>query len=418
MASSVASSRLKPQSSERAQSQPANVARPGYNVALGYLRGFLVVLVLAHHSVLAYLDLPLHQATSLLTKPQYWRAFMVIDRQRWSGFGLFTGFNDDFFMSLMFFVSGLFVWSSLQRKGNAVFVGERIRRLGIPFVFAAVVVAPIAYYPSYLLTTGPHSAGDYIHDWLSFGDWPTGPAWFIWLLLAFDLAGAALFAIAPNFGDKLGGFASNAREHPVRFFLLLVAASAATYIPMVAIFGPMDWTSIGPFQFQTARLFHYAVYFLAGIGVGAYGIERGLLAPDGKLARHWGRWSAWGVFAFVASVVFLLILISGKSPMSPNTANLVGGAFVALACASISFAFLALFVRFATRRRWIWDSLSDNEYGMYIVHYMFVSWLQLAILDSPLPAIGKAFLVFAGVLLLSWGASAAARRIPAVSRIV
>jgi surface polysaccharide O-acyltransferase-like enzyme len=96
----------------------------------------------------------------------------------------------------------------------------------------------------------------------------------------------------------------------------------------------------------------------------------------------------------------------------------IGGAFYALACASISFAFLALFVRFATRRRWIYDSLSDNEYGMYLIHYMFVSWLQLAILGSSIPAIEKGILVFAGVLFLSWGASAALRSIPGVARIV
>jgi surface polysaccharide O-acyltransferase-like enzyme len=253
---------------------------------------------------------------------------------------------------------------------------------------------------------------------MSFGDWPTGPAWFIWLLLAFDLAGAALFAIAPNFGEMLGRLASKAREHPVRFFLLLVAASAAVFIPMSVIFGPMDWTSVGPFQFQTSRLFHYAVYFFAGIGVGAYGIERGLLAPDGKLARHWGRWTVWMVFAFLSSVVFFLIAISKNSQMSANTANLIGGAFFVLACGSISFAFLALFVRFATRRRWIYDSLSDNEYGMYLIHYMFVSWLQLAMLGFSLPAIEKGILVFAGVLLMSWGTSAALRSIPGVSRIV
>ena len=396
----------------------AGVARPGYNVALGYLRGFLVVLVLAHHSVLAYIDSPPPQATSLLVQPPYWRAFMVVDPHHWLGFSIFTGFNDDFFMSLMFFLSGLFVWSSLQRKGNAGFVRERLRRLGIPFLVAAALIAPVAYYPSYLLTTGAHSLSGYFHDWLSFGDWPTGPAWFIWLLLAFDLVAAALFAIAPHFGAMLGRLGSKAREHPVRFFLLLLAASAAVFIPMVGVFGPAAWTSIGPFQFQTARLFHYAVYFLAGIGVGAYGIERGLLAQDGKLARHWGRWTAWMVVAFLLSVVFVVIVISKKSTISLNTANVVGGAFYALACASISFAFLALFVRFATQRRWIYDSLSDNEYGMYLIHYIFVSWLQLAILGWSLPAIEKGTLVFAGVLLLSWGTSAALRSIPGVSRIV
>ncbi len=170
----------------------------------------------------------------------------------------------------------------------------------------------------------------------------------------------------PNFGDAIGRLASNAREHPVRFFLLLVMASAAVFIPMLAIFGAMAWTSIGPFQFQTARLFHYAVYFLAGIGVGAYGIDRGLLAPDGILARHWLRWTIGMLVAFAVSVVFMLIVISKGAAMSPIFLNTVGGAMFAVTCGAISFAFLALFVRFATRRRWIWDSLSDNEYGMYL----------------------------------------------------
>ena len=274
----------------------AGVARPGYNVALGYLRGFLVVLVLAHHSVLAYIDSPPPQATSLLAQPPYWRAFMVVNPHHWSGFSIFTGFNDDFFMSLMFFLSGLFVWSSLQRKGNAGFVRERLRRLGIPFLVAAALIAPVAYYPSYLLTTGAHSFSGYFHDWLSFGDWPTGPAWFIWLLLAFDLAAGALFAIVPNLA-MLGRLGSNAREHPVRFFLLLLAASARYSFRWPGSSARWRGPASDP-SVPVARLFHYAVYFLAGIGVGAYGIERGLLAQDGKLARHWGRWTLWMVVGF------------------------------------------------------------------------------------------------------------------------
>ncbi len=413
---STGASLNRPQAARHDEVRAEGVARPSHNLALGYLRGFLVVLVLAHHSVLAYIDGP-PQARSLLAQPPYWRAFMVVDPHHWAGFDLFIGFNDDFFMSLMFFLSGLFVWSSLKRKGNGSFVRDRVRRLGIPFLFAAAIVAPIAYYPSYLLTAGSHSVAGYVHDWLSFGDWPTGPAWFIWLLLAFDLCAAALYALMPNFGDAIGRLASNARLHPVRFFLLLFAASAAVFIPMLAIFG-LGWTSIGPFQFQTARLFHYAVYFLAGIGVGAYGIGRGLLASDGILARHWLRWTIGMLVVFAVSVVFALTVISKGAAMSPILVKVVGGAVFALTCGAISFAMLALFVRFATRRRWIWDSLSDNEYGMYLIHYMFVSWLQLAILSSPLPAIAKGLLVFAGVLLLSWGASATIRRIPAVSRIV
>ncbi len=71
-------------------------------------------------------------------------------------------------MSLMFFVSGLFSWSSLRRKGASRFVRDRLLRLGIPFVFAAAIVAPLAYYPSYLLL-GERGVAGFIHDWLIDG---------------------------------------------------------------------------------------------------------------------------------------------------------------------------------------------------------------------------------------------------------
>lgn len=400
-------------------SQPVTYAASrGYNVAVGYLRGFLVILVLAHHSVIAYFQGVPTSRTPLLKTPMLWRAFPVVDPHAHSALlTLFLGFNDTFFMALMFFVSGLFVWPSLMRKGNAPFLRDRLKRLGIPFLFAAALVAPLAYYPSYLIA-GQRGVAGYLHDWLSFGDWPTGPAWFIWLLLAFDLVVAAIFAFAPGFGDALSRLAENAREHPVRFFAMFVAASMAAYVPMVAVFGPAAWTSLGPFQFQTARLFHYAVYFLAGIGVGAYGIDRGLLARDGKLAGHWGRWMLAMLVIFVASIALTLMAMSRRSALSPGAANVIGGFVFALACGAISFAFLALFVRFVNRRNPIFDSLSDNEYGMYLIHYMFVSWLQMALLAMALGPITKAVAVFSGVLLLSWGTSAALRRVPAIGRIV
>jgi surface polysaccharide O-acyltransferase-like enzyme len=98
--------------------------------------------------------------------------------------------------------------------------------------------------------------------------------------------------------------------------------------------------------------------------------------------------------------------------------GLIGGPVLPLSCAASCFGFLALFVRFANRRTRALDSLSDNEYGIYLIHYAFVSWLGYAMLAAPLPAVVKFALVFAGVLALSWSVSAALRRIPAVARAV
>jgi surface polysaccharide O-acyltransferase-like enzyme len=58
------------------------------------------------------------------------------------------------------------------------------------------------------------------------------------------------------------------------------------------------------------------------------------------------------------------------------------------------------------------DSLSRNAYCMYLVHYVFVVWLQYALLNAPLFALGKAAIVFGATLVLSWATSAALRRLP------
>jgi surface polysaccharide O-acyltransferase-like enzyme len=89
-----------------------------------------------------------------------------------------------------------------------------------------------------------------------------------------------------------------------------------------------------------------------------------------------------------------------------------------LSCAASGFAFMALFVRFAKTRSKLWDSLSENAYGMYLIHYAFVSWLQYALLKAALPAVAKGGIVFLATALLSWGATAALRRIPAVARVI
>jgi hypothetical protein len=64
------------------------------NVAIGYLRAFSTVLVLAHHAVLAYIPFAPPSPASLVTQPRWWEASPVMDTQRWSGFALIVGFKD------------------------------------------------------------------------------------------------------------------------------------------------------------------------------------------------------------------------------------------------------------------------------------------------------------------------------------
>jgi len=391
-----------------------------YNYAIGYLRAFIVVLVVAHHAALAYHPFAPPPPASLLPQPRWWGAFPVVDLHKWSGASLLVGFNDIFFMSLMFFLSGLFVWHGLAKKGAATFLRDRLLRLGLPFIVGAGVLAPLAYYPTYLQIAGHSGFSGFWQQWLSLGNWPSGPAWFIAVLLAFDCIAALLFLLMPQWGKRLGALTINLARRPFIFFAVLVAVTAIVYLPMAHIFTSLAWTAIGPFAFQTSRIFHYFVYFLTGVGVGAagmnQGLTQGLLAPDGKLARTWPWWIARSLlfFAIATGLSIAAFTYYGKSPAFATAAD---AGFV-VSCAATSFAFLAIFLRFAQSRSTVWDSLAANSYGIYLIHYAVVSWLQYAMLPASIPGAVKFFIVFPGALFLSWATSATLRRIPAVARII
>jgi len=395
---------------------PQTTNAPVYNVSVGYLRAFITLMVLAHHSVLAYVTFGPPAPTTLAGPIRWWEASPIVDTHRWAGFDFLVGFNDIFFMSLMFFLSGLFVWQSLQRKGAGHFLRDRALRLGVPFVVAAAVVAPIAYYPAYIQTGLGGGIAGYWQQWRALGNWPAGPAWFVWVLLAFDVIAAALLFVVPKWGDRLARLSSGADRRPFFFFALVVAISAAAYIPLAIRFNALSWGAWGPFTFQTSRGLHYLVYFLLGAGVGAYGLGRGLVASGGKLARRWWLWVIAALFAF---------LVAGGVGVATLTQHMGSRGWAlacystwVISCAASSFAFLGLFVRFAKTRGQVFDSLTANAYGMYLIHYAFVGWLQLAVLKSQMPAVAKGAMVFVGTVLLSWGATAALRRIPAVGRVI
>ena len=388
-----------------------------YNLPAGYLRAFIVALVVAHHAVIAYCTFAPPPPVSLLAQPRWWRAFPVVNPQRWLGFDFLVGFNDIFFMSLMFFLSGLFVWASLRRKGPGKFLRDRGLRLGVPFLLSAALVAPLAYYPAYLQSGGQGVSG-FVKFWLAQGDWPAGPAWFVWVLLVLDCLTAGLFRVAPGFADRIARFASGAAQRPFSFFLRLAGASAVAFIPMLLVFGPSDWIDFGPFFLQKSRILQYPVYFLAGIAVGAFGIERGLLAQDGKLAKRWWLWAIRAGVAFLISGTVSTLALNPRNAPHIYAWGTAAGVFWVLSCAASSFAFLAILVRFAKKPVRIFDSLRDNSYGIYLIHYAFVSWVQYALLRAVLPAAMKGCVAFAGALALSWITIAALRRIRPVARVI
>ena len=381
---------------------------PGRIAALDRARTFITLSVLLHHSVLNYT----------------W--FGQGDPMRWLGFDLLVLFNDSYFMAFMFFISGLFVRGSLMRKGPAVFVRDRAWRLGVPYLVSVLVLIPIAYYPTFLRYHLPGTTDlNFLHFWwhtLTVGPWPSGPAWFLWVLLALDAVAAAIWSVAPGMVAALGGLIVSARERPMLAFVVFLIVSITAYLPMHLAFGDDTWLELGhfPLPIQTSRILLYAAYFLAGVGVGAVDLRTGLLAENGGLAR---RWPVWLGFASAFYVAILVLVYAHHNWVADfNSPPLVWRAGYGLAFATYSgaMAFLvsALFLRFAGAEWRLLDALRPSAYGVYLLHYIFIIWLQYAVYDDPLPAGVKFAVVFAGTLSLSWGLTAALRRIPVVARMI
>jgi peptidoglycan/LPS O-acetylase OafA/YrhL len=62
--------------------------------------------------------------------------------------------------------------------------------------------------------------------------------------------------------------------------------------------------------------------------------------------------------------------------------------------------------------------MQPDAYGMFLVHYPIVLWLQYWMLDFDWPAIVKAAIAFLVTVLLSWAATAALRRIPGANHVL
>ena len=371
-------------------------------VPLDRSRTFITLLVVLYHSVINYTYYGIGG-----------------DRMRWIGFDGVVLFCDSFFMACMFFISGLFVHDSLTRRGAGNYLASRVCRLGVPFLVSILAIMPLAYYRYYL------AQFDFAHFYwhiLSVGTWPVGSAWFLWVLLALDVLAVLLWVTAPRAIEAFGQAVRTLRDRPMLVFAAFVAFSIVIYLPPRLYFGDSAWFTAGryPIVIQTSRILLYAGYFFCGVAVGAAGLRSGWLDERGALAKHWSTWFVFAL-AFYAGIIFLVYvhrsgLVDLRSP--PLWWHTAYSLAFAIFCASMTLFVPAVFLRFSQASLWPLDAMQKQAYGIYLLHFIPLIWLQYLITDPPLPAFAKFMIVFAVTLSTSWLATAALRKIPFVARMI
>jgi surface polysaccharide O-acyltransferase-like enzyme len=372
------------------------------NFAIDRTRTFLTLVVLVHHAVIPYTH------------------FGHTDPRSWIGFDAVVLATDSFFMAMFFFLSGLFVWPGLGHKAPAIFLRERLLRLGLPFAIAAFTVIPIAYYAISLRLHPDVGLSQFWWKTITSGPWPSGPIWFVWVLLAFDLMASLLYRLSSHLVDPINRLSQRGFDQPAVFFLFLLAVTAVVYIPALLYFGPNRWFEFGPFSVQASRILLYAAYFFIGAGLGAANFERGVLSADGRLAKSSWGWIAATLVPYCLMWVMIYIKreILGNPAVQPQWYLASYGFFFVAFSAAILFAMLAFFLRFRRSGWSMLDPMQGDAYGIFLVHYPIVLWLQYWLFDFDLPAIVKAVVAFVLTVVLSWALTAALRKIPGAKRVL
>ena len=372
------------------------------NAALDRARTFLTLVVVVHHAVIPY------------------TYFGHTDPKSWLGFDAVVLATDSFFMAMFFFLSGLFVWPSLAHKAPQIFARDRFLRLGLPFAIAAFTIIPIAYYAIALRHSPDIGFAAFWWKTVTVGPWPSGPIWFVWLLLAFDLLASVLYRLSPMLVDPINRLSLRGYDHPAEFFLFLLGVTAIVYVPARLYFGPSRWFEFGPFDVQASRVLLYAAYFFIGAGIGAANFDRGLLSADGRLAKSSWGWMVATLIPYCLLWVLIYIKreILGNPPVLPEWYEASYGLFFVAFSAAILFAILAFFLRFERSGRSVLDPMQSDAYGIFLVHYPIVLWLQYWLFDFDLPAIVKASIAFVLTVALSWAATVALRKFPGATRVL
>jgi surface polysaccharide O-acyltransferase-like enzyme len=382
---------------------PAAPRTRSRNAALDHARTFLTLVVILHHSVIPY------------------TYFGHTDPKSFLGFDCVVLATDSFFMAMFFFLSGLFVWPGLGHKATHIFIRDRLLRLGLPFAIAALTLIPLAYYAIELREHPETTFAGFWWKTVTVGPWPSGPVWFIWVLLAFDVTASLLHRISPTLLDPINRLSLLGHDKPINFFYFVVAVTAVVYVPLRVYFGPNNWFEFGPFSVQTNRLLLYAAYFFIGAGIGSANFERGVLGSEGQLSQK--GLGAWIVTMLVPyALLWILITIKrevlGNPPTQPNWYEAAYGLCFVLFSAATMFAILAYFLNHRRSEFSVLDRMQADAYGIFLVHYPVVLWLQYWLYDFDVPAVVKAMVAFIGTTLLSWGLTWGLRQIPGAKSVL
>jgi glucans biosynthesis protein C len=292
---------------------------------------------------------------------------------------IFTVFMDNWFMHLLFFVSGISVVYSLRKRNGGQFMLERLNKLGLPLLIAIFLLVPIptwlgavsfgtytgsfwSFYPAFF---GFPSAGSHVAGFFNDGQF-----WFLRYLLVFcALALPLLIAI------KRKGEDSRILAVARRFINLpLILLPALWFALMEGLFRP-GWpgslTLISDWAVVTVNLSFFLIGYIAGS------------TPEllQAIEKHRLALLILGVGAHLCRItVYYLVPV----PNGYNPANILAQVLRGLAAYGLVLAATGYGQRYLNRSGRLLGIARDLSLPLYFLHYIPVTVVIYLLLNSGL----------------------------------
>ncbi|HXQ81817.1 MAG TPA: acyltransferase [Opitutaceae bacterium] len=387
---------------------PLSVERPGGIARLAWvdqLRTLVIVLVVNMHACVTYS----HVGSWYVKEPPDPPLRITL------AFAFWQGHLQSFFMGILFFVAGYFAHGSLERRGPAGFVRERLVRLGLPTLLYMLAVHP-------LITLVINPNGDNLGSlapayarYLARGRFlaGTGPMWFTAALLIFSavLAGWRSGRPAPPAAVA----SSRPIPRPAAICAWALVLAGASFLVRTA--QPIG-TSV--LNMQLAFFPQYILAFSAGVA----SARGGWFEPLARSAL--ARRAGW-LGLILGPVALAAVLAAGGILSGKGLGEFMGGwrfeslglatweqlAGVGLGLGALAFCSGEL-DKPTPLSRW----LADRSFAVYLFHPVVLVLFTLALRPVSTDPFLKVSMLTAAGLTGSFIAADIARRIPGLRAIL
>ena len=363
-----------------------------------HLRAALTALVVIHHLTIS-LAVPI---------PGLWYFEAPTSTFPAEVFGLLLLLIDQsFFMGAFFLIAGYFTPSSYDRKGAGAFLRDRVIRLIIPMAAFWLVLSPLTQLLAALASHQPITI-----DWSGYlTSIGPGPLWFVEVLFVLCAAYVALRLLLRRRVPER----SPERYAPPTLrmaALFTLGLAAATFIFRLAV--PVGYV-LPVFDLPTpGYLPQYLGLFVVGVIAARRDWFRSM--PD-----------RLGWIGFAASGVATVFLFLPSLLSSLTTGGFEGGlhwqaAGYALWDSTMAVGmFCGLLMVF---RRWgngagrIWNELSRNAFGVYVLHPPLLVLVAIPMVLAPINPLLRLLVGVVVAIPVCFAVAGLVRRLPGVSRVL